>query len=203
MLNGVDKNVFTDALDVWCGGKGCQEVALAELLLLSSVADWFQMTELTSMLEEAAMERLSLDMIGDVLAWSGQFGMLQLEAQALEMVAYRFQEFAQTEGFAQMGEEALTIVLGDDRLTARNEEAVWEAVVGWMRGGAQGCSVQSLVGKIRFPLMDEGYLRDRVAESVCQEHTEWMRMWCWRRCGQNWCGGTVRCSNPSCWGGRR
>jgi hypothetical protein len=108
------------------------------LLLLSSVADRFQMTELTSMLEEAAMERLSLDMIGDVLAWSGKCGMLQLEAQALEMAAYRFQEFAQTEGFAQMGEEALTIVLGDDRLTARNEEAVWEAVVGWMRVGRKG-----------------------------------------------------------------
>ena len=85
-----------------------------------------------------------------------------------------FEEFAKTEGFARMGEEALTIVLDDDRLAARNEEAVWEAVVGWMRGAAGERRGRGVVGRIRFPLMEEEYLRDRVAESVCEEHQEWM-----------------------------
>jgi hypothetical protein len=170
-LNDVDGTIFVKVLDVWCGRDDCQEVALAELPLLAIVADRFQMTEVTSVLEEAVMGKLSLDMIGDVLAWSGRCGMRQLEAGALEMAATRFEEFAMTEGFARMGEEALTIVVDDDRLVARNEEAVWEAVVGWMWGGARG---RGVVSKIRFALMDAEYLRDRVAESVCQEHKEWM-----------------------------
>jgi hypothetical protein len=170
-LNDVDGTIFVKVLDVWCGRDDCQEVALAELPLLATVADQFQMTEVTSVLEEAVMGKLSLDMIGDVLMWSGRCGMQQLEAEALEMAATRFEEFTMTEGFARMGEEALTIVVDDDRLVARNEEAVWEAVVGWMRGGARG---RGVVSKIRFALMEEEYLRDRVAESVCQEHKEWM-----------------------------
>jgi hypothetical protein len=41
-----------------------------ELPLLASLADRFQMTEVTSVLEEVAMGKLSVDMIGDVLMWS-------------------------------------------------------------------------------------------------------------------------------------
>ena len=53
-LNDVDGNIFVKVLDVWCGREDCQELALAELPLLASVADRFQMTEVTSVLEEAA-----------------------------------------------------------------------------------------------------------------------------------------------------
>ncbi len=119
-LDDVDGRVFIKALDVWCGRKDCQEVALGEVPLLASVADRFQMTEVTSVLEEAVMGKLSLDMIGDVLMWSGRCGMQQLEAEALEMAAKRFEEFAKTEGFARMGEEALTIVLDDGHLVISN-----------------------------------------------------------------------------------
>ncbi len=173
-LDDVDGTAFMKALDVWCGGKDCREVALGEIPLLASVADRFQMTEVTSVLEEAAIGKLSLDMCGDVLTWSGLCGMQQLEAEALEMAAGRFQEFARTAGFARMEEEALMMVVDDDRLGARNEEAVWEAVVGWIGGAAGEARGRGVVGKIRFPLMEEDYLRDRVAESVCEEHRQWM-----------------------------
>ena len=106
---------------------------LGQVQQLASVADQFQMTEVTSVLEEALMGQLSVDMCGDVLMWSGGCGMRQLEAEALQMAATRFEEFARTAGFMRMGEEELGRVVDDDRLAARNEEAVWEAVVGWMR----------------------------------------------------------------------
>ena len=102
---------------------------VGEVPSLASVADRFQMTEVTSVLEEALMGQLSVDMCGGALMWSGRCGMQQLESKALEMAAKRFEEFAVTDEFAQMGEEGLTMVVGDDRLTARSEEAVWEAVV--------------------------------------------------------------------------
>ena len=149
-------------------------MALAELPLVASVADRFQMTEVTTVLEEAALDKLSLDMLGDVLTWSGRCGMQQLEADALAMASKRFEEFAQTTGFLRMGEEALTTVLEQDCLAASNEKAVWEAVLVWMKAGAGETRGRGVVGRIRFPLMKEEYLRDRVAESVCQEHKEWI-----------------------------
>jgi hypothetical protein len=100
--------------------------------------------------------------------------MQQLEAEAVEMAATRFEEFAKTEGFARMGEEALAIVVDDDQLAARNEEAVWEAVVAWKRGAAGEAGWRGVVGKVRFPLMGEEYLGDRVVGMVGGEDGEWM-----------------------------
>ena len=44
-LKDVDGTAFKKALDVWCGRKDCQEVALGEIPQLASVADRFSMTE--------------------------------------------------------------------------------------------------------------------------------------------------------------
>ena len=173
-LNDVDGKLFTKALDLWCGRKDCQEVELGEVQQLASVADRFQITAVTSVLEEALIGQLSVDMCGDVLTWSGRYGMRQLESEALEMAARRFEEVAKTAGFARMGEEALERVLDDDRLVASSEETVWEAVTGWMRGVASEVRVRGVVGKVRFPLMAEEYLGDRVADTVREEDREWM-----------------------------
>jgi hypothetical protein len=59
-------------------------------------------------------------------------------------------------------EEALGRMLDDALLTARSEEAAWETVVGWRRDAAGEVAWRGVVGKIRFPLMGEDYLRDRV-----------------------------------------
>jgi hypothetical protein len=117
-LDDVDERAFIKTLDVWCGRNDCQEVDLEEVQLLASVAGRFQMTEVKSVLEEALMEQMGLEMCGDVLVWSGQCGMQQLETQAIEMAAKRFEEFAKTAGFARMGEEALVKVVDDNCLVA-------------------------------------------------------------------------------------
>ena len=72
----------------------------------------------------------------------------------------------------RMSEEALGKLLDDNFLAARNEEAVWEAVVAWMRveeGRGRG-----LVAKVRFPLMEEGYLLSRVVEMAPAEDAEFI-----------------------------
>ncbi len=63
-------------------------------------------------------------------------------------------------------EELLGILLHDGRLVAKSEEAVWEAVVGWKGGTAGNVGWRGVVGKIRFPLIGEEYLRNRVAGMV-------------------------------------
>jgi hypothetical protein len=65
-----------------------------------------------------------------------------------------------------------SILLDNDRLEARSEE---EALVRWKGGSAvQGVAWRCVVGKIRFPLMEEEDLRDRVLGMVGGEDGEWM-----------------------------
>jgi hypothetical protein len=61
------------------------------------------------------------------------------------------------------------MVVDDDRLIVRNEEVVCEAVSGWMKDGAEGTQGCGVVGTLRFPLMSEEYLRNRVADTVREE----------------------------------
>jgi hypothetical protein len=165
---------FVKTLDIWCGRGGSKEMELCEVQQLASVADRFQITEVLSALEESVMKQLSVEGCGEVLMWSGGFGMRRLEADALNMATWRFEEFVRTAGFMRLGEEALSILLDDDLLVARSEEAVWEAVVQWNGGMAGKVGWRGVVGKIRFPLMGEEYLRNRVAGMVSGEDGEWM-----------------------------
>ncbi len=66
-----------------------------------------------------------------------------------------------TEGFIFMGDEALRSLLEGGELVARDEEAVWEAVVcsKTARWQTRGCE---LVTDNRFLLRKERYLRARV-----------------------------------------
>eukprot|EP00291_Cryptomonas_curvata_P003929 CAMPEP_0172197340 /NCGR_PEP_ID=MMETSP1050-20130122/27397_1 /TAXON_ID=233186 /ORGANISM="Cryptomonas curvata, Strain CCAP979/52" /LENGTH=101 /DNA_ID=CAMNT_0012873879 /DNA_START=181 /DNA_END=482 /DNA_ORIENTATION=- len=99
---------------------------MGEALQLAKVADRFQILEVVSAVEEALLRQLSVENCGDLLMWCGGSGMLRLEAEALTMAAKRFDEFAMTVGFTRMT-EALQNLVDDNRLFARNEEAVWEA----------------------------------------------------------------------------
>jgi hypothetical protein len=173
-LDDVERSTFIKTLDIWCGRVDGQVMELYEVQQLATVADLFQITEVTSLLEEAVMGQLSVDACGEVLMWSGGCGMLRLEAAALRMAACRFEEFSRTGGFMLLGEEALSILLDDDRLVVRSEEAVWEAVVGWRGGTAGKVGWRGVVGKIRFPLMGEEYLRNRVVGMVGGEDGEWL-----------------------------
>jgi hypothetical protein len=173
-LDDVDGRVFVKVLELWCGRGNGLEISLHEGHQLASVADRFQITEVLSAVEDALMEQLSLDMCGEVVMWSGGCGMRRLEAQALKLAADRFEEFATTAGFMQMEWEALASVVDDDRLIARNEEAVWEAVVRWMSGAMGNVGRRGVLRKVRFPLMWEEYLRRLVVEVLGYDDGVWM-----------------------------
>jgi hypothetical protein len=173
-LKDVDGAAFEKALVIWCGKACCAE--LGQMKQLASVADQFQMTGVALKVDMTVLENLDISVCGEVLSWSGELGLRQSEEAARRLALSRFEELVKTESFSQMSEEALERLLEDDDLAARNEEAVWEAVAGWLRrkseeGPARG---RGLVGKIRFPLMEEGYLRSRVVGMAPAEDAEWM-----------------------------
>ena len=116
------------------------------------------------------MKQLRLDDCAELLGWRCNVGMLQLQAAALRLARNRFEELVGTAGFATMEEPALECLLDDDDLVARSEEAVWEAVAGWMRAGDAPLRGRGLLSKIRFGLMDDDYLTTKAVGLSPAEH---------------------------------
>ena len=172
-LKDVHGAAFGKALEICCGKDHGTELSLGDVKELASVADRFQMTDVIAVLDMTVSRHLTMSVCGEVLSWSGEHGLRQSEEKAQKLARDRFEELAKSEGFTRMDEEALGRLLDDDDLLVSSEEAVWEAVVEWRRvqGQARG---RGLVGKIRFPLMEEGYLRTRAAGMAPAEEAEWM-----------------------------
>ncbi len=111
---------------------------LCEVQQLASVADRFQIKEVEFFLEESMLSQLSVEHCWELLTWSGGRGMLRLEADALKMAACRFEEFARMAEFMRLGEEALSILMDDDRLTGCEERGGCVGGCGGVEGGYGG-----------------------------------------------------------------
>jgi hypothetical protein len=72
---------------------------LEDIKVLAIVADLYQMTEVSSVLDETVLRHLDIRMCGDVLSWSGGLGLKRSEEAAHTLAAERFEKMAKTEGF--------------------------------------------------------------------------------------------------------
>jgi hypothetical protein len=159
-IREVDCKLFVKVLGLWFGGEYGGETDLHEVQQLVSVADRFQVSEVVAALEETMIQQLQVDQCGEVLTWSTEVGLKRLEESSRKLAAARFEEVAKTPGFMTIREDTLGHLLDDDELVVSNEEALWEAVLKWIKaedGELRGCG---LLSKIRFPLMDEDFLLD-------------------------------------------
>jgi hypothetical protein len=113
---------------------------LSQVLRLVSLADRFQMEEVGSCLEEAAIRRLRVGACADVLAVTAgaepspicSGGLPRLRAAAHALAAQRFAEVALTDGFIHLDEEVLDALLQDQAMKADRAD-VMTALVHWMR----------------------------------------------------------------------
>jgi hypothetical protein len=176
-LVDVDPVCFQRVLDLWCGRDGVEVESVDQLMQTAGVAERFQVGEVGWVLEEAVAVQLRVETCAEVLMGSGGLGLARAEAAAEAMALGRFEEVAGTSGFFGLGEEVLGRLVDDDRLSAGSEERVFECLVRWMtRGGGEGCvRGRGPLGKVRFPLMEAGYLANEVEDRVPAEHREWAR----------------------------
>jgi hypothetical protein len=135
----------------WVGGGGVMGLGL--------MADRYQVDVVQVVVEEAVMRLLTVESCGTMLALSTGSGLLRVEGASRELARREFDDFARTEGFMKVGDEVLGSLLEDDELCTEREERVYEGVVRWIKGG-EGGAVRGLglLRKVRFPLMEEGYL---------------------------------------------
>ena len=173
-IEDVDGDAYSRVLDVWCGKEGLEAKGLEEALLLASLADRLEMPEAGAALEDAISEQLSVGMCGEVLMRSRRLGLRRVEAAARGLALERFEEVAGTAGFLSLDEEAVGDLLEDDGLRASREEAAFEGLVRWMKGGDGGLRGRGLLSKIRFGLMGREYLASHIRGTLGEEHAGWI-----------------------------
>ena len=177
-LEDVEPACFQRVLDLWCGRDGVEIESVRQLMRTAALAERYQVAEVVAVLENALIEQLSVDNCAEVLEGSAALGLVRAEAAAEVLALERFEEVAATKGFLRAGEEAVGRLVNSDQRVAGSEEQVLECVVRWMaeRGeGGGGLAGRGLLRKVRFALMEEGYLAGEVEGRVPAEHREWAR----------------------------
>jgi hypothetical protein len=173
-LDDVEQMAFQEVVDLSCGKDGLEVKDLTHVMLLESIADRFQMTEVETELEDAILRNLSVNVCADMLLASADRGLERVEEAAYKMALERFEQVAATDGFIRIEEDVLSDLLDEDELVATSEEHVFECVLRWMKSGQSGLRGRKLLSKIRFPLMEPKYLALKVYEIFPEDHFDWI-----------------------------
>ncbi len=76
----VDGRSFGKVLELWSGMEDREEKDLRELHQLARIADQFQISEVSTVLEEAMLGNLCIKNCGEMLSLSSAIGLSRLEA---------------------------------------------------------------------------------------------------------------------------
>ena len=79
-LQCVDGRAFGKVLDLWIGKEDLEDKDLREVLQLARIADQFQISEVSAVLEETLMTNLGIGNCGEILSLSNEIGLSRLEA---------------------------------------------------------------------------------------------------------------------------
>jgi hypothetical protein len=123
------------------------------------MADRYQLEAIQGEVEEAVMDRLTVESCGRILTTACGSGLVRLERASRKLALREFDQFAECAGFMDVSEEVLGSLLDDDALVSESEEMVLKGVVRWMKGGDEGViRGEGLLRKIRFPFMSALFL---------------------------------------------
>ena len=174
-LEEEDRSLFSKLVALGCGesvsiGSG-RDSPLDELIGLARVADRYQVEAVQGDVEEALIDRLTVESCGNILIMACGSGLVRLERASRKLALREFDQFAECAGFMDVSEEVLGSLLDDDGLVSESEERVLKGVVRWMKGGGGGVlRGEGLLRKIRFPFMSADFLvreaRDLLPESA-------------------------------------
>jgi hypothetical protein len=156
-----DESFFSKSIALACGKSVTMSRGLDELIGLLRMADRHKVEAIQSYLEEAVMDRLTVESCGPVLTMTRGSGLVRLEGASRELALREFDRFAECAGFMDVSEEVLGSLLESDALESESEERVLKCAVRWMKGGAGGAARgEGLLRKIRFPSMPAEFLAD-------------------------------------------
>jgi hypothetical protein len=156
-----DASLFMQVVALGCGNSVQVGRGLEGLMELVRMADQYQVEAIQGDLEEAVMDRLTVDTCEAILTMARGRGLVRLERASRDLATSEFDQFAECAGFMDVSEEVLGSLLDEDALVSESEERVLKGVVRWMKGGAGSVMRgEGLLCKIRFPFMSAEFLAD-------------------------------------------
>ncbi|ETN76071.1 kelch repeat protein [Necator americanus] len=102
-------------------------------------------------------------------------------AHAAQMFTHQhFRMLIESEEMLTMDEASFTQLISDDRLTTEGEEAVFEAVINWVKyDPSRKSSLPNVLAAVRLPLISQEFLLDRAyQEPLIQESPACIAMLC-------------------------
>ncbi len=106
-MDDEDEKTFTRAVALGCGEVVQISEGLEELTALMKMVDRYQLEVIQGDLEEAILNRLTVENCGSILTMACGSGLQRLEAASRELALREFDRFAACEGFAGLSEEVL------------------------------------------------------------------------------------------------
>ena len=158
-----DEAYFSKVVALGCGETLSVDEGIDELLGLMRLADRYQVEAIQGDVEQAVLDRLTVENCGRILSMTSGSGLVRLERASRELALREFDQFAESKGFMDVSEEVLGSLLDDDELISEREERVLKGVVRWMKWKDEGeIRGEGLLRKVRFPFMSGAFLADEV-----------------------------------------
>ena len=135
-LDDEDETPLRLAMELSCGlEEGVPVADLDEMIRLAIFLDRYEMAEVAAAVEDAIRRSyLTVETCLEVLSWNQRDQLPGVLSAARELALKQFLGMSRSGGFGRVSEEVLCELVGDDDLMA-HEEAVLEAVAGWIRRG--------------------------------------------------------------------
>ena len=146
---------FHSVINLVSGQKVALNGGINELIGTAQFAEMYGIDFVRLAIEDTILSHLTIDSYSEALGCV----LPRVVERSLALFLANFEQFARTEGFMSMDEDAVGSLLDSDLLQASKEERVFEAAVRWMQVGQRGLERgSSLLRKIRFRLMERVYL---------------------------------------------
>jgi len=135
-----------------------------DLISMLEAAHYLQIDPLLRALQDLVARRV--DSSNCLEAWSvaDRYALEKLSATAMQMALRSFEQVVASPAFLSMPIAFVRALISDDKLIAREEQPVFEAVIRWLHGQESSTfeEQQSLLTLVRFPLLPHYYVISRV-----------------------------------------
>jgi len=131
-----------------------------DLISMLEAAHYLQIDPLLRALQDLVARRV--DSSNCLEAWSvaDRYALEKLSATAMQMALRSFEQVVASPAFLSMPIAFVRALISDDKLIAREEQPVFEAVIRWLHGQESSTfeEQQSLLTLVRFPLLPHYYV---------------------------------------------
>jgi hypothetical protein len=136
------------------------DVNLENAQAVATASEFLCCTDLKTHCGDAMSQNLSLTNCLEFWRFYKLYRMSNLETKSLDLILSEFVDFAAGDAFEGLTADELIRVISDDNLKVKTEDAVFQAVVRWVKVNREQREEHfpKLIEKVRFPYCSKSFL---------------------------------------------